>query len=81
MLACVDIRSSKDLIAYKTYADLRAEAERTYLGVVWWFLDPLIHISIYYFVFSVIMSRGTENFIAFLAVGVIVWRWFVCSSS
>ena len=30
-LSCVDIRPSMDLISYKTYADLRAEAERTFV--------------------------------------------------
>lgn len=71
LLECVDIRPSKDLIAYKTHADLRAEAERTYLGVGWWLLEPLINVSIYYFVFDVLLGRGTDDLIAFLTVGVI----------
>jgi lipopolysaccharide transport system permease protein len=75
-LSCVDIRPAKDLITYKTYADLRAEAERTYLGVAWWLLEPLINMGIYYYVFKVLLDRGTEDFVVFLACGVIPWQWF-----
>ena len=77
MFACLDIRSSIDLIIYKTYADLRAEAERTYLGVAWWVLEPLIDMAIYFIVFGVILRRGTDDFVPFLIIGVTAWQWFM----
>jgi len=75
-LSAVDIRPAKDLILYKAYADLRAEAERTYLGVAWWLLEPLINMGIYYYVFKVLLDRGTDDFVVFLACGVIPFQWF-----
>ena len=66
----------RELIVYKAYADLKAERERTFLGLLWWIIEPLIAMSIYYLVFKVLLKRGTEDFIPFLLVGLIVWQWF-----
>jgi lipopolysaccharide transport system permease protein len=43
-----------ELVFYKTYADLRAEAARTYISFLWWILDPLINMVVFYFVFIVL---------------------------
>lgn len=67
---------SLELALYKTTADLKAEAERTYLGVVWWIIDPLLSMAIYYLVFGVFLQRGTEDFVVFLLIGVVMWNWF-----
>lgn len=38
-----------ELIIYKTYADLKAETERTYLGFLWWIFEPLLYMSVFMF--------------------------------
>lgn len=78
LLAPIDIRASADLILYKTYAELRVETERTYLGVAWWVLEPFINMLIFYVVFGVFFkARGAiDNFVPFLLIGVIMWQWF-----
>jgi len=65
----------RDLILYKALADLRAEAARTYIGFLWWVLDPLIFMAIFYVVFGLLLKRGTPDFISFLLVGLVSWRW------
>lgn len=64
------------LILYKTYADLKAESQRTYAGFVWWIIEPAVSMLVYYVVFSVLLERRGEEFIAFLFAGVVPWRWF-----
>lgn len=64
-----------NLILYKTYADLRAESERTYAGFAWWIVEPILHMVVYYVVFEVFLNRGTENYFAFLLVGLTAWKW------
>jgi len=68
-----------DLVLYKTYAELRTESERTYIGFMWWIVEPVISMFVYYLVFQVIMQRGTENFVAFLFIGLVPWRWLATS--
>lgn len=64
------------LTLYKTYADLRAESRRTHAGFLWWIVEPLLHMAVYYLVFAVLMQRGGENFVPFLLIGLVIWRWF-----
>lgn len=69
----------RQLVLYKAYADLRAEAERTYIGYFWWFLEPVVHMVVYYIVIGVFLQRGTENFVPFLLTGLVAFRWFSMS--
>ncbi len=64
------------LVRYKVYANLRTEAARTYAGFLWWILDPLMSMIIYYLVFGLLFKRQIENFVQFLLIGIVLWRWF-----
>jgi lipopolysaccharide transport system permease protein len=64
------------LILYKTYADLRVEASRGYLGILWWVLEPLLYMSVFYIVFGVLFQRGGPDYVPFLLIGLVAWRWF-----
>ena len=44
-----------DLVRYRAYVDLKSESARSYLGMLWWILDPLMYLAMYYLVFR----RGT----------------------
>ena len=65
-----------ELIFYKAYADLKAEASRGYLGTIWWILEPVLYLAVFYVVFSVIRHRGEGDFVAFMLVGLVTWKWF-----
>jgi len=66
----------RSLVAYKVYAELRAESERTYVGFMWWFVDPIVTMFVYYLVFTVVIKSRSENFLGFLFIGILCWRWF-----
>ena len=72
----VNYRRIVDLVFYKVYAELKSEATRTYIGVLWWVLEPIIFMLIFYFVFAVLFQRGTEDFVPFLLIGLTAWHWF-----
>ena len=75
-MVVMGFRHYKNLVLHKAWADFRAEAERTYLGVARWVLDPLINLAVYYLVFGVIFSQGGPDFVPFLLVGLVTWRFF-----
>jgi lipopolysaccharide transport system permease protein len=65
------------LVLYKTYADLTAEASQTYLSFLWWIVDPLLYMTVFYVVFGLIFQRGGGGeYIPFLLCGLTVWKWF-----
>lgn len=61
---------------YESYAELRAESRRTYIGYLWWVVDPIASMLVYYLVFEVVFDRGIKNFSVFLFVALVPWRWF-----
>jgi len=65
-----------ELLVYKAWADLRAESARTYIGFAWWFIDPVLNMALFYFVFSTLMRRGVADYVPFLLTGTVVWKWF-----
>lgn len=70
-----------ELVWFRAYADLKSEASRTYIGILWWILDPLLQMGIFYLVFGVGL-RGAgrhDNYVQFLLIGIIIWRWFATS--
>jgi len=52
--------------------ELRAQHMNTVLGNVWYLLNPMLQVGVYFLVFGLLLhtSRGIENFICFLAIGV-----------
>ncbi len=57
-------------------AGLRAEAARNYLSFLWWVLEPLFSMLVFYIVFGLLFQRGTEDYVPFLLVGLVSWQWF-----
>lgn len=58
---------------------LKAEASRLYLSYLWWVLEPLLFVMIFYLVFEVLLNSGRENFLLFLVCGKIPFLWFTKS--
>ena len=64
-----------ELIRFSTYAELRAERSRSYLGLAWWVLEPAMMMAVFWLVFDVIMKSGGPDYVPFLLVGLTVWQW------
>lgn len=51
------------------------------LGLFWALLKPILDICIYYVVFKIILKSDVPAFASFLFIGLIVWNFFVESTS
>jgi len=65
-----------ELVMTKAKADLMAEARRGYMGMLWWVLEPVLYMSVFYVVFGLLFKRGGEGFVPFLLCGLVLWKWF-----
>ena len=52
-----------ELVFFKAYADLRAEADRYYISFLWWIVEPLLYMSAFYIIFEVVFHRGGPGFV------------------
>ena len=55
---------------------LRADATKYFLGYIWWVLEPLLYVGVFYVVFSVILTTRQPDFLVFLMTGKLVFNWF-----
>jgi lipopolysaccharide transport system permease protein len=65
-----------DLVWYRAYVDLKSESAQSYLGFIWWILEPLLYLAAFYLIFELVMKRGGVGFVGFLLCGLVFWRWF-----
>lgn len=60
---------------------LKAEASRFYLSYLWWILEPLLFVLVFYLVFGVLLNNRPDNFLLFLMCGKTPFLWFSKSVS
>jgi len=65
------IKEHKDLIRYLTFFDLKSNVARTYMGFLWWIIDPILYMMIYYLLVVVILGRGGPHYLVILFTGLI----------
>lgn len=51
------------------------------LGLLWALIKPVSDIFIYYIAFEMILKQGIPNFVSFLFIGLIIWNFFIESTT
>lgn len=69
----------REMILSLVKRDLKGRYKGSILGFVWTFLNPLLQLCVYTFVFSVIMQNGIEQYYLHLFVALIPWIFFSTS--
>jgi ABC-type polysaccharide/polyol phosphate export permease len=71
------------LIGSLVVRELKARYRGSVLGFLWSFINPLLQLLIYWFVFVYVMPRGDETstspYALFLFTGILPWTWFSSS--
>lgn len=57
---------------------LKADSSKFSLGFLWWFLEPLLWVSVFFLVFNLVLDSGRKSgeFILFLTCGKFAFIWF-----
>jgi lipopolysaccharide transport system permease protein len=55
---------------------LRADASRYIFGYLWWLLEPLLFVGVFYVVFDLILDSRRADFLVFLMCGKLSFIWF-----
>ena len=64
---------------YRAWAEIKSESKRSYAGILWWVIRPLLSLAVYGIVFGMIFKNTVPNFLLFLFSGIIAWEWFASS--
>jgi len=57
-----------ELLWFSTYAELRAERSRSYLGLLWWLVEPALMMAAFWLVFDRILGNGGPGYPAARAI-------------
>lgn len=55
---------------------LKADASRYFFGYIWWILEPLLYVLVFYVVFELVLQSRQEDFLVFLMCGKLTFIWF-----
>ena len=67
-----------DIVWLRASAELHRDVTRTYLGILWWVIEPLLYMTAFYLIFALGIrgGEGGGGFVGFLLAGLVVWKWF-----
>jgi lipopolysaccharide transport system permease protein len=66
------------LVVVRASASLRAEVSRSYLGYIWWVIEPTMYMAMFWLAFAEgLRGNGADlDYVAFLLCGLVTWKWF-----
>ncbi len=79
------IRLVRELYQYRgllislVQRELKARYRGSFLGFLWTFLNPTLHMLVYVLLFTVVMRQNIPNYAFFMFVGLLPWIWFSTS--
>lgn len=55
---------------------LKSQSNKLTLSYLWWVLEPLLFVFMFYVVFEYLLNRGGEDYFSFLIIGKVIYLWF-----
>lgn len=75
----IELYQNRQLIFSLAKNDFKTKYAGSYLGIVWAFVQPVVTILVYWFVFTVGMKAGNASdypFVLYLVTGIVPWFFF-----
>ena len=66
----------RELLKTNIKKDIRGKYKKSFLGVLWSFLNPLLQLAVYAFIFPIILKVQQENYVIFVCSALIPWTFF-----
>lgn len=76
-----NIYNYRELLKNNVKKEIRGKYKNSVLGVVWTFLNPLLQLAVYAFIFPLILKNTQEYYVIFVCVGLIPWTFFTATVS
>ena len=71
-----DLYKYRELLKTNIKKEVRGKYKGSWLGIMWTFLNPLLMLAVYAFVFPYILRVNVENYTIFMIVALIPWNFF-----
>ena len=71
-----EIYNYRELLKTNIKKEIRGKYKGSWLGILWTFLNPLLMLAVYAFVFPYILRVNVDNYTIFMIVALIPWNFF-----
>ena len=71
-----ELYNYRELLKTNIKKEIRGKYKGSWLGILWTFLNPLLMLAVYAFVFPYILRVKVENYTIFMIVALIPWNLF-----
>ena len=71
-----ELYNYRELMKTNIKKEIRGKYKGSWLGIMWTFLNPLLMLAVYAFVFPYILRVNVENYTIFMIVALIPWNFF-----
>lgn len=71
-----DLYNYRELLKTNIKKDIGGKYKKSALGILWSFINPLLQIAVYAWVFQVILKSDIPNYVIYLCCGIIPWQFF-----
>ena len=71
-----EIYQYRELLKTNIKKEIRGKYKGSFLGVLWSFINPLLQVMVYAIVFPYLMRGTGDDYIVYLATGIIPWTFF-----
>jgi ABC-type polysaccharide/polyol phosphate export permease len=75
-IGITDILGRRRLIRYLVGSVLKQTHADTVFGQLWWILDPLLQMAVYFLLFAVMLNTRIPDYPLFLFAAILPWKWF-----
>ena len=66
----------RELLKTSIKKDIGGKYKKSFFGILWSFINPLLQITVYAIIFPIIMRNNIENYTVFMVCGLIPWTYF-----
>lgn len=70
------IRAHRHALRSQFMINIKSTVANTWLGPLWWILDPLVLMVIYLFLIKIVFKHGGPNYHIFILCGIVSWQSF-----
>ena len=71
-----EILGRRRLTRYLVGAELKRTHADTAFGQLWWIIDPLLQMAVYYVLVTIIFQKTIPDYPLFLFAAILPWKWF-----
>ena len=71
-----EILSRRRLVRYLVGAEMKKRGSDTFLGNLWWILDPILQMVVYVVFIAVIAPRPNPDYPLFIFAAILPWKWY-----